>query len=80
MERVEKAEIWGLIDIVARIENINQLEDDLVTMIWEAAFIHIGYLATDEYLDEMPALIPENVDEFRKKLILKPVAHNVDYH
>jgi len=79
MEGVEEAEIWGLTDIITRIENINQLEDDLVTMIWEADFIHIGYLATDEFLDEMPALIPENVDEFRKNLILKPVAHNVDY-
>ncbi len=79
MEGVEEGEIGGLIDIITRIENMNQLEDDLLTLIWEADFVHIGYLATDEFLDEMPALIPENVDEFRKNLILKPVAHNVDY-
>ena len=79
MEGADDAEIRGLIDIIARIENVNQLEDDLVTMIWEADFIHIGYLATDEFLDETPTLIPENVGEFRKNLTLKPVAHNVDY-
>ncbi len=79
VEGVEEGEIGGLIDIITRIENMNQLEDDLLTLIWEADFVHIGYLATDEFLDEMPALIPENVDEFRKNLILKPVAHNVDY-
>jgi len=79
MEGVEEVEIRGLIDIIARVENINQLEDDLVTMIWEADFIHISYLATDEFLDEVPVLIPENVVEFRKNLTLKPVAHNVDY-
>ena len=76
---VEEREIWQLIDIIVRIENINQLEDDLLALIWEADFIHIGYLATDEFLDEMPALIPENIEEFRKNLVFKPVAHNVDY-
>jgi hypothetical protein len=79
MEGVEEGEIRGLIEIIARMENINELEDDLLTLIWEADFVHIGYLATDEFLDEMPALIPENAEEFRKNLVLKPVAHNVDY-
>jgi HEAT repeat protein len=53
------------------------LEDDMLTMIWEADFVHIGYVATDEYLDEMPVAIPENAAEFRKNVISKPVAHSV---
>ena len=77
MEGVEDEEIRGLIDIIVRSENINQLEDDMLTMIWEADFVHIGYVATDEYLDEMPVAIPENAAEFRKNVISKPVAHSV---
>ena len=38
-------------------------------------FIHIGYLATDEFLEDMPVLIPENVDQFRKDLVFHPVGH-----
>jgi hypothetical protein len=79
MEGLEEGEVRGLIDILARAENINKLEDDVVTMIWEADFIHISYLATDEFLDETAVFIPENTNEFRKNLKFEPVAHNVDY-
>ena len=64
--------------LIIRSENINQLEDDLVTLIWEKDFVHISYMATDEFLDEMPVVIPENVDQFRKNLIFKPIAHQVE--
>jgi len=47
-------------------------------MIWEADFIHIGYLATDEFLDETPTLIPENVGNSEKSYT-QAGGHNVDY-
>ena len=78
MKGLEEWEILGLIDIIIQSDSINQLEDDLVTLMWEKDFIHIGYLATDEFLEETPILIPENVDQFRKDLVFKPVDHDVD--
>jgi HEAT repeat protein len=79
MKGLEEWEILGLIDIIIiRNDSINQLEDDLVTLMWEKDFIHISYLATDEFLEEMPILIPEGVGQFRENLVFKPIDHDVD--
>ncbi|MGB9628589.1 MAG: HEAT repeat domain-containing protein [Thermodesulfobacteriota bacterium] len=78
MKGIEDWEIDGLIDVIKRSDNINQLEDDLVTLIWEKDFMHIGYLATDEFLEDTPIHIPENVEQFRKNLVFKPIAHHVE--
>ncbi|MEW6376236.1 MAG: HEAT repeat domain-containing protein, partial [Thermodesulfobacteriota bacterium] len=75
---LEEWEIQELVDLIKRSDNINQLEDDLVTLMWERDFAHIGYLATDEFLEETPVVIPENVDQFRKHLVFKPLAHHVE--
>ena len=47
-------------------------------MIWERDFGHISYLATDEFLEETPVVIPDHVDQFRKSLVVKPLAHHVE--
>ena len=78
MKGLEEWEIQGLIEIIVQSDRINQLEDDFVTLLWEKDFVHIGYLATDEFLDEMPVLVPESVEQFRKELVFKPAAHNVE--
>jgi HEAT repeat protein len=78
MKHLEEWEVQGIIDILKHSENINQLEDDIVTMMWERDFVHISYLATDEFLEETPVIIPDNVDQFRKSLVLKPLAHHVE--
>jgi len=78
MKGIEDWEIDGLIDVIKRSDNINQLEDDLVTLIWERDFTHIGYLATDEFLEDTPIHIPENIEQFRKNLVFKPIAHHVE--
>ena len=75
---LEEWEVQGIIDILKHSENINQLEDDIVTLVWEKDFIHISYLATDEFLEETPVIIPDNVDQFRKNLVFKPLAHHVE--
>ncbi|MBM4306608.1 MAG: hypothetical protein FJ115_06605 [Deltaproteobacteria bacterium] len=74
---LEEWEVQGLMDVIRGSESINQLEDDLVTLIWERDFTHISYLATDDFLEETPILIPENVDQLKSKLIFKPLAYNV---
>ncbi len=77
MEGLAEWEIQELIEIIKRGDHINQLEDDIVTLLWEKDFVHISYLATDEYLEEVPIVIPENVEQFRKNLRFEPLAHQV---
>ena len=78
MEDMEEWEILGLIDIIIRSDSINPLEDDLVTLMWEKDFVHISFLATDSFLEEVPPLIPESVDQYRKDLVFNPADHDVD--
>jgi HEAT repeat protein len=78
MQGLEEWEILEWVDIIMRGMSINPLEDDLVTLMWEKDFIHISFLATDEFLEEAPILIPENIDQFRKGLVFKSIEHDVD--
>ena len=78
MKGLEELEVQGLIDIIKGVENINELEDDVVTLMWEKDFNHIGYVATDEFLEDKPIIIPDNVDQFRSYLVFKPLGHNVE--
>jgi hypothetical protein len=78
MRNLEEWEVQGIIDILKKSETVNPLEDDIVTMIWEGDFGHISYLATDEFLEETPVVIPDHVDQFRKSLVVKPLAHHVE--
>ena len=77
LKGLEDWEIEGLLELIKRSDNINELEDDLVTMVWEKDFSHITYLATDEFLEENPVPIPGNIDQFRKNLVVSAPAHNV---
>jgi HEAT repeat protein len=78
MKGIEEWEVQGVIDILKHSETINSLEDDIVTLMWEKDFMHISYLATDEFLEETPVIIPDNVDQFRRNLVFKPLAHHVE--
>ena len=75
---LEEWEVQGVIDILKLSENINSLEDDIVTLMWEKDFVHVSYLATDDFLEETPVIVPEDVDQFRKNLVFKPLAHHVE--
>src|SRR4030042_2348752 len=48
---LEEWEIQGLINIIKQSDNINQFEDDLVTLMWEKNLVNIVYLAPDEYVE-----------------------------
>jgi HEAT repeat protein len=78
MRHLEEWEVQGIIDVLKQSEQINPLEDDIVTMMWERDFVHLRYLATDEFLEDTPMIPPETLDQFRKKLVLKPLAHHVE--
>jgi HEAT repeat protein len=78
MKNLEEWEVQGIVDILKQSEQVNPLEEDIVTLMWERDFVHIRYLATDEFLKETPVIIPDHVDQFRKGLVLKPLAHHVE--
>ncbi len=78
IKNLEEWEVQGIIDTLKHSENVNPLEDDIVTMMWEKDFVHIHYLATDEFLEETPVIIPDHADQFRKNLVLKPLARHVE--
>jgi HEAT repeat protein len=78
MKGLEEEEVRELVDIIVKCDSINQLEDDFITLMWEKDFNHISYLATDEFLEEKPVYIPDNVAQFRKDLVFKPIAHEVE--
>ncbi len=65
-------------DIIRGSDVVNQLEDDIVTLMWERDFTHISYLATDEFLEDAGVVIPDNIEKFRKNLVFKPIAHHVE--
>ena len=75
---IEDWEMDGFMELMKKSDIINQMEDDLVTLMWERDFIHIGYVATDEFLDENPVIVPENIGQFRRNLVFNPMAHQVD--
>ncbi|MBP1712738.1 MAG: HEAT-like repeat-containing protein [Deltaproteobacteria bacterium] len=77
MEGIEEWELKGFNDIILQRDNINEFEDDLITLIWERDFIHISYAAIDPFLDETPVLIPESADQFRKNLRPDPLPESV---
>jgi len=78
LKNLEEWEVQGIIDILKQSEQVNPSEGDMITMMWERDFVHIRYLAVDEYLEESMLLLPDTVEQFRKNLVLKPVAHLVE--
>jgi HEAT repeat protein len=78
MKGLEEWEVQGIIDVIKQSDTVNRLEDDIITLMWERDFEHIRHLATDESLEETPVVIPGDVDQFRKHLVFKPLAHHVE--
>jgi HEAT repeat protein len=78
MKNLEEWEVQGVIDVLKQSEQINPLEDDIVTMMWDRDFVHVTYLAADDFLEETPVIVPDGADQFRKGLVLKPLAHRVE--
>ena len=77
LEGLEDWEIQDFLDILKESETLNQLEDDLATLMWEKNFVHISYVAVDVFLEEMPTIIPESPAQFREKLNLEPIPPSI---
>jgi hypothetical protein len=75
---IEDGEAQGLLNVIRRCDRVSKLEDDLVTLLWESDFPHIGCKAVEEALDEVPVAVPETVGQFRRDLTFVPLAHQVE--
>ena len=70
---LQEWEVVDFMDVVAKADTLNSLEDDLITLLWERDFQHIHYVTGQYYLEESPIEFAENVEDFRKALILTPI-------
>ena len=72
-EGIEEWEMKEFNEIVIQRNNVNEFEDDLITLIWEKDFIHISHVAIDPFTEEGLGLIPATVEQFRKNVNTDPI-------
>lgn len=75
---VQGIEEWEVLELLALItsHDVNDSSgNDIVTRLWEKEFAHIDYLAIDDLMGNLPALVPTNIDQFRHRLAFTPLAH-----
>jgi HEAT repeat protein len=70
---LQEWEVVDFMNVIARADTLNPLEDDLITHLWEGDFQHINYVAGEYHLQESPIEFPENVGDFRKALNVAPM-------
>jgi len=75
---LDEKELDAFLSLIARAGAVNNLEDDLVTLLWEREFPHLDFLAVDSYLDEMAVTTCETAEELRAHLPAEPPAHQVE--
>jgi hypothetical protein len=76
LDGVQEWELMALIDSINQSDTAGQLEDDLVTLLWEKELLHIDYQAVDDFLEETPLMIPDTVEQFREKLSAHAMAQS----
>jgi len=62
---LEEWEINELVNVINQSSEVNPLEDDLVILLWEKEFVHIDYLAVDDFLEEAAAMAKEESEDPR---------------
>jgi hypothetical protein len=70
---LQEWEVVDFMDVIARADTVNPLEDDLITLLWEGDFQHIHYVAGEYHLQDSPIEFPEKVEDFRKALNVPPM-------
>ena len=70
---LQEWEVVDFMDVIARADTLNPLEDDLITLLWEGDFQHIHYVAGEYHLQKSPIEFPEKVEDFRKALKVPPM-------
>ncbi|MHB9026275.1 MAG: HEAT repeat domain-containing protein [Armatimonadota bacterium] len=78
IEGFDEQEMAGLIEVINQCGATASTEDDIVTLLWEKEFVHLDYLAVDDFLENVPITIPENPEQFREHLLTDPPGHEVE--
>ena len=55
---LELGEIVDFLNLVRRVDSVNRMEDDLVTLLWERDFQHIDFTSVDEFLEGGGSFVP----------------------
>jgi hypothetical protein len=70
---LQEWEVVDFMDVIAKADTLNPLEDDLITLLWERDLQHIHYVASQYPLEESPIEFAEHVEDFRKTLTPVPI-------
>jgi HEAT repeat protein len=68
LKGLEFEEIVDFLNIVRKSDHVNRLEDDLVTLLWEKDFSHIGVTTVDDLLEANSTVVPATEEELLKGL------------
>lgn len=63
-DTLDDDELLAFVQLIAASDHANQLEDDLVTMLWEQEFGAITFVAADYLPADLPITVPETLDQF----------------
>ncbi len=63
---LEFEEMIDFLNIVRKSDFLNRMEDDLVTLLWEKDFSHIGFTTVDEFLEGGANFVPATEEDLIK--------------
>jgi hypothetical protein len=70
---LQEWEVVDFMDVIARADTLNPLEDDLITLLWEGDFQHIHYVVGQYHLEGSPREFPKNAEDFRRAVNVEPM-------
>jgi hypothetical protein len=70
---LQEWEVVDFMDVIAKADTLNPLEDDFTILLWERDLQHIHNVASQYPLGESPTEFAENVEDFRKALTPVPI-------
>lgn len=68
LKGLEFREVVDFLNIVRKSDHVNRLEDDLVTLLWEKDFSHIGVTTVDDSFEGSGIVAPATEEELLKGL------------
>jgi len=75
---LEEREMQSFLDILVQCDQIDHRDDDIVTMLWERDFLHIDYVAVDDFLEDIDIVIPDTIEEYREHQAPAPFTHQIE--
>jgi hypothetical protein len=79
-DTLDDDELLAFVQLIAGSDHANQLEDDLVTLLWEQEFSAITFVAADYLPADLPIAVPETLEQFCAALNATLDAHPQQVH